>query len=312
MDSETHPSASQMFRVTSGVHHGATFAPTDGLLLIGADTACDICLSDTGLAARHAAIVAQGSRVGIRCLEGVVSVNGQQLIAPGSILLTHGADIVLGASGVHLHFTDSEKPEANREPERIPRDRRGLSRPAIEGFFVAAVAGVAVLAFTLGGRQSQASRPSATSAEVTSARTENAAVSEAELVAQVQDVFRTSGYDVQISYVGKGEVRVDNLDADHERVRRAVERVKADVPQLKSLSFAPFGDTKPPEHAPRFASTGVDHMAVNVNGSTGYLVADGGARYFVGSILPGGLTVRRITKEAVQVDRDGQISWYRF
>jgi hypothetical protein len=312
MDSETHPSSSQMFRVTSGAHRGATFAPADGLLLIGADTACDICLSDTGLASRHAAIVTQGSRVGIRCLEGAVSVNGQPLVSPGSSPLTHGADIVLGDSGVHLHFTDSEKPAANREPERSPRNKRGLSRPAIEGFFVAAVAGIAVLAFTLGGRQSQASRPATPSAEVTSTRTENAAVSEAELVAQVQDVFRTSGYDVQISRVGQGELRVENLDGSHERVRRAVERVKADVPQLKSLSFAPPGNTNPPEHAPLFTSAGADPMTVNVSGSTGYLVSNDGARYFVGSILPGGLTVRRITNEAVQVDRDGQISWYRF
>jgi hypothetical protein len=304
MDSEV-----QTFRVTSGVHRGATFAPSDDLLLIGADTACDICLSDAGLASRHAAIVAQGSRIAIRCLDGAVSVNGQQLVKQGSLVLTSGADILLGESGVRLHFAGSEEPTAlTGEREHKPRVKRRLPRVTV----VAALAGLAVLVFVLGGRQIQASRPDGPSANVESIRADNSGVSEGELVAQVQDVFRTSGYDAQISYIGKGELRVENLDANHERVKRAVERVKADVPQLVSLIFAPPGDSRPPEHVSPFASAGVDHMTVTVNDSTGYLAADDGARYFVGSVLPGGLTVRRITTDAVQVDRDGQISWYRF
>jgi hypothetical protein len=301
------PCPSPTFRVTSGVHRGATFAPSDDLLLIGADTACDICLSDAGLASRHAAIVAQGSRIAIRCLEGTVSVNGQPLVKQGSLVLTNGAEILLGESGVRLHFAGPEDPAATRgEREHKPRVRRRL--PGVTA--VAVLAGLAALIFA--GRQIQASRPDSASEDVVSTREAHPEMSEAELVAQVQDVFRTSGYDAQISYVGKGELRVENLDANHERVKRAMERVKADVPQLVSLSFAPPGDSQPPEHVPPFASAGVDHMTVSVNGSTGYLAADDGARYFVGSVLPGGLTVRRFTDGAVQVDRDGQIAWYRF
>jgi hypothetical protein len=324
MDSEALLQYRGTFTVTAGVHRGATFAPSEDLLLIGADTACDICLSDAGLASRHAAIVSQGSRVAVRCIEGQVSVNGQLLAQSGSLVLAAGAEISLGETGVRLHFTttgDSRTGKAERKlaPDIGPASGAGLG-PGRGGRLprftaVATLAGVAVLVLALWGQQLQASRLAKTSAEVSAPQAETGSgVNEAELVAQVQDVFRTSGYDADLSYLGEGRVQVENLDADNERVRRAAERVRADVPQLASLTFARPTDSKPPGQAPLFASANAsaDRMTVIIKGTTSYLASDDGARYFAGSVLPGGLLVRRITDEAVQLDRDGQISWYRF
>lgn len=140
----------------------------------------------------------------------------------------------------------------------------------------------------------------------------NSIVSEEDLVDQVREVFRTNGYDANVTYEGEQRVRVENLDENHARVRQAAAQVRSDVPQLHGLSFANASAAAPPDHPPVYESGTPDRISARVDGDTAYLATTGGARYFVGSVLPGGQTVRRITANAVQIDREGQISWFGF
>jgi len=140
----------------------------------------------------------------------------------------------------------------------------------------------------------------------------NATVSSEELLEQVRDVFRVQGYEANVTYLGQRGVQIDNLDERNERVRLAAARARSDVPQLAELSFSDAGAAVPPDHAPPYPGRSRERLSVRIDGETAYLATTSGARYFEGSVLPSGHTVRRITPNAVQVERDGRIEWFSF
>ena len=134
-----------------------------------------------------------------------------------------------------------------------------------------------------------------------------------DLVEQVRDVFRTQGYDANVTHIGGARMQVDNLDQKHKRVKHATEQVRADVPQLEALMLHIAEWTQPrPADPPPYGNSAGDRIVTRIDGKTAYSVAGAGTRYFTGSKLPSGHTIRRITPEAVQVERDGQIDWFRF
>jgi len=132
-----------------------------------------------------------------------------------------------------------------------------------------------------------------------------------ELVEQVRAVFRTNGYEAEVSYLGSRRVRIENLDENNERVRDAAAHVRADVTELESLSFAPLRNA-PPGKPELYGDGPGAQMRAIVDDDTAYLATADGSRYFVGSVLPTGDTVRRITETGVQVDKDGRITWLKF
>jgi type III secretion protein D len=138
-----------------------------------------------------------------------------------------------------------------------------------------------------------------------------ATTSDAELIEQLREVFRGSGYEIEATRLGSKRVRIENLDAKNPRVRRATEQARADIPQLSEIAFASLDSATPPAEPPFYEDEPAGHLTINVAGETAYLSAPNGARYFIGSVLPSGYAVRRITPRAIQVDRDGQISWLR-
>lgn len=340
------------FSIVAGAHRGATFSlGSDGVLVIGSDESCDICLSDAGVAARHAMLMSQGAAVTIRRLDGGVEVDGAPLVADPRATLEPGATVVLG--GVQLRLAASTAPVAPAVAPGAsigPRTRRRRLLPAL------VVGGAAIVVASLTAQKLDASRVVATDradadavrallqregltqqveitetsygvvlngvvepqaaarlrsvASTVSVPIINSVVSDAELLEQVREVFRTHGYDAVLSYSGERRVRVENLDENHQRVRQAAARVRSDVSQLQGLAFAPAGATPAPDHPPAYDGGTAEHVSARVDGETAYLATSGGARYFVGSVLPGGETVRRITASAVQIDRDGQISWF--
>jgi type III secretion system YscD/HrpQ family protein len=339
------------FSIVAGAHHGATFTlGSDDVLVIGSDESCDICLSDAGVAARHAMLMSQAAAVTVRRLDGEVEVDGVLLDADPRATLGPGATVVIG--GVQLRRAASTVPVAHATTGApiAPRTRRRRLLPAL------VVGGAAIVVASLTAQKLDASRvvgadkadadavrallqhegltqqvevtetsyglvlngvvePKAAArlrsvAATVSAPIINSIISDAELLEQVREVFRTHGYDAAITYIGERRVRVDNLDENHQRVRQAAARVRSDVSQLQGLAFATAGATPPPDHLPAYDSGTADQINARVDGETAYLATSGGARYFVGSVLPGGETVRQITANAVQIDRDGQISWF--
>jgi type III secretion protein D len=176
---------------------------------------------------------------------------------------------------------------------------------------VIAVSMLAVAGALAAGFAAQQPARSSTSAQAATP-IEPPAPSDAEIIEQVRDVFRIHGYDVEITGLGHARVRIDNLDPNHRRVKEAASQVRADVPALESLAFASPDSASPPSEPPRYEDGPEGGMSIHVDGETAYLSSADGARYFVGSVLPGGYEVRRITSGAIEVDREGQISWFRF
>ena len=297
------------FAVSSGVHTGATFALTEDMLLIGGDESCDIRLSDAGIAARHAAVMADGRGVAIRALDGQVSVDGQRLEGATRRALAPGSEIALGQSAVRLRF--GGLPEAavshttqSAQKPRQKRHQKPLRTRAITAsmLLVAGVLALAFAAYQLRPASAATPKPAHVSADP----------GDKELIDQLRDVFRANGYDAEITRIEAKRLRIENLDSRNQRVRRAADQARADIPQLTALTFVSPDSDEPPAEPPFYENEPAGHLTVRVDGETAYLAAPNGARYFKGSVLPGGYIIRRITSRGVQVDRDGQISWFRF
>lgn len=309
------PQSQREVRIVSGAHRDAVFSLSEGdLVVVGADESCDIRLIDAGVAPRHAALLAQRRAgaadldVSIRQLEGSLGLNGEPVAASARATLQPGAEIELGDSGVKLQLVGaivaqpsrpkSEKPARSR----LPRRTQAI---AIATFAMIVVAGVGVTTQRL-----SASRPAPPPSQTRVAS--NPTISGEELVEQVKGIFRAYGYQAELSYIGDRRVQVENLDERHERVQQAAARVRSDVPLLAELVFATPDASPPPEQPRPYADAGEGRISARVDGDTAYLATPNGGRYFVGSVLPGGQTVRRITAEAVQLERDGEIAWFRF
>ncbi len=133
-----------------------------------------------------------------------------------------------------------------------------------------------------------------------------------QLLEQVRDVFRVNGYKVDLEYLSTGRVQVSNLDARHPKVRAILEHVKQDVPNLAELEFKTFVEkTNKLDKASFFIDSSRTLRAV-VDGETRYVGAQSGARYFTGSVLPNGYSIKQITSKGVQVDKEGERLWLFF
>lgn len=134
-----------------------------------------------------------------------------------------------------------------------------------------------------------------------------------QLLKQVRDVFRTNGYGARLSYLGAGKVRVENLDGSNKKVQKIAEYVKQDVLDLRGLSFAPFEKADTPLNEPElYVPPSGKRLTTIIDGDTAYVATEDGARYFVGSLLPGGYHIRKISNKGVQADKNGAITWLRF
>lgn len=346
--------ATREVTVASGLHSGATFNVQDGdLIVIGADIGCDICLSDAGLAPRHAVIALHGPDVSIRGLEGTISVNGEDVLTTKRTSSEKSTVIALGGSDVRLELVAAPGLEAkpSTPPVKVPTIKHRVI--ALGCFAVFAVIATVLVAQKLDASlSSKPGKPDVAAVQalldqqglakaVVASLTPNgveikgvldraaatklrgatagsrqsivdSVVIKEDLVEQVRDVFRSQGYDANVTHIGDARVQVDNLDEKHKRVRHAIEQVRADVPQLAGLVFISPKDAAPPSDPPPYGNSAGDRIVTRIDGKTAYLVAGAGTRYFTGSKLPSGHTIRRITREAVQVERDGQIEWFRF
>jgi type III secretion protein D len=334
MDSKHAQRATREVAIISGTHCGAAFTiASEDLLVIGADETCDIRLSDVGLAPRHAALTVQSGGVTIRQLDGRVSVNGRMLGAADRSPLPSAAEITLGDSGVRLRLMQplqAQPPTANSGGTQISRPAgktRALHAPGSHArrwktiqllrthiipatLMAIVVAGIATQ--RLHASRSDAAAKSSAAIAASLATPVEPPLNGAELVEQVEAVFRTNGYEAVVTDLGGGRVRVENLDESNARVRKAAALVRADVRLLKSLSFAAQRNAKPAEPLQRYAQGPGARMRAVVDEDTAYLATEDGSRYFVGSVLPTGDTVRRISSDGVQVDQDGRLTWLKF
>jgi type III secretion protein D len=133
-------------------------------------------------------------------------------------------------------------------------------------------------------------------------------VSGEQLVRQVGDVFRMKGLSARVNHLGRGVVEAHLAEAEAERVRRAEDAVRRDVPGLAGLKVQ-FSAKAPPPPQDRSARVSDDpgKRVVSVAyGPHGHVVTADGARYFVGGLLPSGHRIVRIHDGEVELLRDGQ------
>jgi Inner membrane component of T3SS, cytoplasmic domain len=292
--------------ISSGLHRGATFVVREGdLVVVGADVSCDICLSDPGIAPRHAALALHGSDISIRRLDGEISADGADVATSKRSPNDQSITLSLGASRVRLDVRAAAAGNARRaqRPAKV-------ATPKQRALALACFVLFAIVATGLVARKLDASRPLTPPAP--SVSEVRARITPEELLEQVRDVFRGQGYDAHVVHAGEGRVQIDNLDEAHERVRHAAEQARTDVPQLKELIFTSPDDAPPPEDPPRYGDDSGERIVTRIDGATAYLVAGAGTRYFTGSKLPSGHAIRRITARAVLLEREGQLEWFRF
>lgn len=130
------------------------------------------------------------------------------------------------------------------------------------------------------------------------------------LLEQVRGVFRTNGYHANLTYVGDAAVEVTNLDGENPKIQQVAGYARDDVAILSALTFAPVGEGGRSDKRLVLNATDPNkRLTTIVDGETAYVATTDGGRYFVGSVLPGGLILRDITTDGIQVDDNGEIHW---
>jgi len=133
-----------------------------------------------------------------------------------------------------------------------------------------------------------------------------------QLAIDVADVFRTNGVPVQASVQSPGRVAVDASEPDLDKLARAEQVARRDVPGLHGLEVrngmaaaaSPAAAALPPDPGKRIAAL--------VPGDLPYVVTGDGARYFIGALLPSGYRIAGIDGRALTLERDGRRTEMQF
>lgn len=133
-----------------------------------------------------------------------------------------------------------------------------------------------------------------------------------QLLEQVGNVFRINGYAAKLRYLGNAVIEVQNLDGNNPDIRHVAEYVKQDVSDLASLQFLKQQTLKDTDGGVTYQLDSGRRLTAVVDGDTAYVAATDGSRYFVGSILPGGYSIRQISADGVEVDKRGELAWLTF
>ena len=333
--------------VHGGIHDGAASRLRDKqITIIGSAADCDLRLADNGIASHHLALGPNGNGFVVRPMDGRCTVDGKTVRAGQSVTIACGDRIVLNDTDVWLTTTESREPgdEFVSDDTIQPRSRLRLYACA-----VLVAIGLGVGSQQLLSTDAAASDPLIGIDEVLEALdigTDISVSKEAEtvtirgvlpdakfaaletslqslsrnivnrtqsvslLMEQVRSVFRTNGYHAELKYLGEGTVQVANLDGENPKIQQIAGRARDDVPILTSLTFLPIADTDRSGKQLAIYSTDPDkRLTTIVDGDTAYVATTDGGRYFIGSVLPGGLVLRDISTDGIQVDDNGEIHW---
>jgi type III secretion system YscD/HrpQ family protein len=109
----------RLLRVLSGPHLGAEMSLRPGRYAIGTDDDCDIVLSDSRLAPRHAFLIVSDDQVSVEPGDGAVTVDGAQI--DGRVVVADFAPVLMGATALALGPANGPWPEiALTRPESPP------------------------------------------------------------------------------------------------------------------------------------------------------------------------------------------------
>lgn len=309
-----------MLRVLSGPQAGAQLALRDGVQLVGSnEAACDIVLFGDDIAAAHCRLAVAGAgELRVQVLEGAeVQLNGQALTAgdhgievPAHLRIA-SLDLLVYASQPQgdAGFSDSILEEPGAVPA-VPARRKAMR-------WIAAL--VCVAGITVCTRGALGWFDSAEPHEIASAR---------HVVAQLGYRDLAVAYDVEGLLTVTGYVRSPQ---DAERIRHAfhdfpgkavivrvvvigaasqLERVPARRPEETRRLGAGSVLIEPQAALPAASHEASAESAVDLQvralraGDDGYVETTTGARYFIGSQMPGGYTLKAVADNAITLTRD--------
>lgn len=335
-------------RVIAGRHRGAVMPLVKGhFCLVGAADGNDVCLTDDNVAERHVALFHDGDALVLKPIEGGVVVGGQAVTETLRVAIADGLDVALPPSRVLLRATRSSpggpaQPARRWSAARLPLAIASAGALALAAW-VTSLDGPAVTVSTPPAERIRAvvaeqgisdrvrvserntvvrlnglledrelTRLNA-ALEAIDSPVDNRVRNVKALLDDARGVFLANGYEAQLRHAGAGELIVENLDGDEPAIQRIAGFVLSDVTGLSRLTFAPAPEPGPEPREPVvYRAPNGKRLTTIVNGDTAYLVTEDGARYFVGSVLPSGHRLRRITARGVQVDHENRIAWLEF
>jgi type III secretion system YscD/HrpQ family protein len=129
---------SRLLRLLYGAHFGVELTLLTGRYLLGTDDDCDIVLSDSRLAPRHAFLILGPEQMSVDPVEGAVTVAGTDIagvteLAPFQPVLMGNTVFALGPPDAPWPAIDPPKPDAEDEDLAMPNPNEGpagvMARP---------------------------------------------------------------------------------------------------------------------------------------------------------------------------------------
>jgi hypothetical protein len=303
-----------MLRVLSGPQTGAQIALREGLQLVGSDEhACDVVLFGGGIAGAHCRLESLGPRA-VRVLvehDAPVQLNGQ-LLPTGS----HGVEVPahLRLADVDLLLHAAADPAAEGLPDDDAAPRPSAPRGRV-GRWIAGIACVLGVGVFMSGAMGWFEK------------------AEPREIAGVRHALSQIGYrDLSVAYDVEGLLTVTGYvrsAQEAERLRKAMKDYpgKAVAVRVAVVGAATQLDRTMPRRPdethrlgagsvliePQMAATASQPAAGNAldlqvkalrAGDDGYVETTGGARYFIGSQMPGGYTLKTVADDMITLTRD--------
>lgn len=286
-------------RVVKGHHRGAlTPLAASDIVVIGASEDCDVILADEGVTAHHCCATHQDGRLVLRAIDGDLVLNGKSYGRGTTVQLSPRASFGIGEAKLEVLAAAPGQP-AHFETHDTPVTMLRKFRWSIG----ASLAVLVVVACALNPDFRVGAKPAA-AAKVAPQPPPRAGTAVAHDVAEV---LRLSGIASEARYTGDGAVTVSGHLGDPKALGEVIQsRAMREIVGLKRVVAVNLDTGKKPE------PTGSARIVSIVNARDPYVVAEDGARYYVGSSFPdggrlSGVMMGEFGSAEALIERDGQI-----
>ncbi len=289
-------------QITSGFHSGAMARLSDQITVIGSSDACDLVLSDEGIAARHMSLERARGSLALTALDADVEVVGKGLVPAGHRAdIPHNATVRLAATDIQVESTRADFMSSLPE---LPQIRFPRYSPAV---LAVACVPMAFAAFALtpnttsiDGQDAPGALASQMPPEPTAEERLEAAIAlfETKLEASGIDTVHLAPRDGVV--VATGTVFQANTDAWHQLERWFDGAYAGQIAMVNNVS----GTANPPS---------IDPPAIQSvwQSDTPFLTIDN-SRYHEGATLPNGWVLASIGPAAASFEYDNRTIEIRY
>lgn len=133
-----------------------------------------------------------------------------------------------------------------------------------------------------------------------------------EFIDGIEDIYRNHGAAAEVSVLGQGHARVRSEGVDEKVLASIESALQADLPALLKLETENIPLEPEPDVQEKSAIDPDKEVEAIVGGDVPYVVTRDQARYFVGSVLPSGHTIKSISGGTIVTMREGKESILNF